>query len=494
MKSKAKGIFMALAMLATSLTASAQEGEIQGYVNIFVRAQVAVEGVGQIWLSADGKGLQTWKTTSDLKRTMPVAYASVFFLANARDNSGTYTFAGWYLDDGDGVFDADKDELISTDEKEAIIAFGAEELTGSDTLYETEAEAKAATQPSEPQALIFALYSKGAQAAPAYRMEYFGETSIDKKVNNPGDVVTITATPIEGYQFEYWKTIKGSTIGKEEKGIVSYDNPYTFTVQGGEKYYAYFSAIDAPVIQFPANGGWKVVDFTKDWVLHEQSDARCYVFTIDDLKNEGGNIYFDFDPEASFDDPNALYLYDAVQRRMTARDQSVATLMYGKGTVRMAFVEQYGHSRANPIIMYNHNPKTPLVVKDPDGADCLHFYRFVENMEGFFEFATTDWMVDPDAPTQVTIPPYTAYMQLSAFELTDPSLGLDIGADIPSIIALSDKAFGPFIEHATDISKVKVSERNLGGMKVYTLSGVKVRATDQPGIYIVDGKKVAIKN
>ena len=31
-------------------------------------------------------------------------------------------------------------------------------------------------------------------------------------------------------------------------------------------------------------------------------------------------------------------------------------------------------------------------------------------------------------------------------------------------------------------------------MKVYTLSGVKVRATDQPGIYIVDGKKVAIKN
>jgi hypothetical protein len=85
-------------------------------------------------------------------------------------------------------------------------------------------------------------------------------------------------------------------------------------------------------------------------------------------------------------------------------------------------------------------------------------------------------------------------MKLSAYELTDPGLGLDIGYDIPTIIALSDKAFGPFIEHATDISKVKVSERNLGGMKVYTLSGVKVRATDQPGIYIVDGKKVAIKN
>ena len=482
-----KSVLMTLAMLATPLTASAQEGEIQGYVNIFVRAQVAVEGVGQIWLTPDGKGLQTWRTTFDLKRTMPVGYGSVFFFANARDQSGTYAFAGWYLDDGDGVFDADKDELISTDEKEAIIAFGAEELTGSETLYETEAEAKAAPEPTEPQALIFALYTKGAQALLAYRMDNFGEISIDKKANNPGDVVTVTATPIDGYQFEYWKTDFESTIGKAEKGIVSYDNPYTFTVEGGEKLYAYFSAIDAPVIQFPSSGGWKVVDFTQDWVLHEQSDARCYVFTLDDLKNEGGNIYFDYDPEVGFDD-DVEYIFDNVQRRLSSRDQGTATLMYGRGTVRMGFVDLYGHTRKNPIVMYNASK--PLVVKDPDGADCLHFYRFVENMEGFFEFATTDYMADPDAPTEVTIPPYTAYMKLSAYELTDPGLGLDIGYDIPTIIALSDKAFGPFIEHATDISKVKISERNLGGMKVYTLSGMKVRATNEPGIFIVNGKKV----
>ena len=35
-----------------------------------------------------------------------------------------------------------------------------------------------------------------------------------------------------------------------------------------------------------------------------------------------------------------------------------------------------------------------------------------------------------------------------------------------------------------------VREHNLGGMKVYTLSGMQVRATNQPGIFIVNGKKV----
>lgn len=112
-------------------------------------------------------------------------------------------------------------------------------------------------------------------------------------------------------------------------------------------------------------------------------------------------------------------------------------------------------------------------------------------MEGFFEIGNTDLNADINAPTSVFVPANCAYIKLSPFDMVD--MGLLEDGVMPSIIALTPKAFEPFQEDPTFIEKAKVSERNLGGMKVYTLSGVKVRATDQPGIYIVDGKKVAIK-
>ena len=97
---------------------------------------------------------------------------------------------------------------------------------------------------------------------------------------------------------------------------------------------------------------------------------------------------------------------------------------------------------------------------------------------------------DPnDVPSSVSVPPECAYIKLSPYDLSDLGLINDDGS-IPSIIALSEKAFEPFVENPTGIDKRVVREHNLGSMKVYTLSGMQVRATNQPGIFIVNGKKV----
>ena len=283
------------AMLTTASGLQAQEiGEVEGYANVYITAKVVPTGGGRVWLSVNkpGQGLPSWKTDeSKLNRVMPVSADYIYFYANAQP-LGENIFGGWYLDDGDGVLDMTKDELLNTDEQ-ALIVFDAVELTGSDSYYETEAEANAATKPTEPQAVIFALFTNGATVKPDDYMKKFGSVSIDKPNNTIGDRVTVSATPIEGYRFEYWKSKQGSTLFDTDKGIISRQNPYTFTVKGGEKLYAYFSAINAPTYEFPAEGGWKVLDFnntTGAWVLHEQSQAICYLFDMSDLEYENGQL------------------------------------------------------------------------------------------------------------------------------------------------------------------------------------------------------------
>ena len=485
------------AMLTTASGLQAQEiGEVEGYANVYITAKVVPTGGGRVWLSVNkpGQGLPSWKTDeSKLNRVMPVSADYIYFYANAQP-LGENIFGGWYLDDGDGVLDMTKDELLNTDEQ-ALIVFDAVELTGSDSYYETEAEANAATKPTEPQAVIFALFTNGATVKPDDYMKKFGSVSIDKPNNTIGDRVTVSATPIEGYRFEYWKSKQGSTLFDTDKGIISRQNPYTYTVKGGEKLYAYFSAINAPTYEFPAEGGWKVLDFnntTGAWVLHEQSQAICYLFDMSDLEYENGQLVLRSDDEASW--------FDNTQTYSTSFEQRNATMVYGAGTVRFGFsLTQY--YEANVVFgrlnneMVQYTGAKALTVKDPENAACYHFYRFDEELQGFYEFATTDFIADPDAPSSVTIPAHTAYIRLSAYDLTDPSLGLNIGYEIPTVIALSPKAFEPFEEQATAIEKaaMNITENEVGGMKIYTLSGMKVKATDQPGIYIMNGRKVVVR-
>lgn len=502
MKSVNKTIKLCLAafiLTACCAAASAQEmGEVQGYANVFIRVQAVSPSASdnqQVWISANNSGLQTWKTTVDFKAALPVYMESVFFFGTARDKSNTYEFGGWYVDDGDGVFDIEKDLFFSDTKEAAYLYFPVEELTGSSEYYETETDAKNATdKPTEPQALIWAYFSNSALVGLADDVRAVGEVSIDKPVNNPGDVVTVTATPKAGYQFEYWKTMSDSQIFNSEKTIVSTDNPYTFTVEGGERFYAYFSAINAPMVHFPAEGGWKAMAFDKPWIIHEQCDgAFAYNIGIEDLVRGDDGPYF------SYENPtvdNAIIDMTQYYQELFGDRNATATLLYGKGDVRFVCPSMTSdgyllpYAREGSLLFWSG--KKGYTIQDKDHYYNYHVYRFYDNMEGFFEIGSTDEFAydDPnDVPSSVSVPPECAYIKLSPYDLSDLGLINDDGS-IPSIIALSEKAFEPFVENPTGIDKPVVREHNLGSMKVYTLSGMQVRATNQPGIFIVNGKKV----
>ena len=482
MKRTMKSVLMTLAMLATPLTASAQLGDIQGYVNAFIRVQVVSSQTGpKVCVKTKKSDFTYWKETFDVQKALPVYLNSVQLICEANNVSN---FFGWYIDDGDGVFDLEKDENY-TEEKLSTIFISTSALSDSEEYYETEVEAQnASDKPTSPQVIIWAFFSNAATAYPDYvplDLRVFGNVSIDKKINEPGDVVTVTAEPFEGYQFEYWKTIKGSTLGLEDKGVVSYDNPYSFTVQGGEKLYAYFTQTDAPIVHFPETGGWKALAFDKVWWLHEQSEGIIYCPIAEELYKNDDGIYFNL--EGAEMENTQKFNPSFLGRNYDA------TLMFGKGDVRFAYSTLNGQMAPGYAISWSGDKG--YTVTDTDER-YYYVYKFVDNMEGFFEIGNTDLNADINAPTSVFVPANCAYIKLSPFDMVD--MGLLEDGVMPSIIALTPKAFEPFQEDPTFIEKAKVSERNLGGMKVYTLSGVKVRATDQPGIYIVDGKKVAIKN
>ena len=71
------------------------------------------------------------------------------------------------------------------------------------------------------------------------------------------------------------------------------------------------------------------------------------------------------------------------------------------------------------------------------------------------------------------------------------SSGLSAQGNIPTVIALSPETLDKAI--ATAIESPQIETLEVKGQKIYTLSGVEVKSTDQKGIYIINGKKVLVK-
>lgn len=211
------------------MSSAAQEmGELQGYVSVFVRVQASTPGTGRVAVTPPSGGLDTYKETVDFQRTLPVSMGCVYFNIKARPNDG-FKFGGWYIDDGDGVFDITKDTFDS-DEEKSLIFLPLSYLGFADDFepYATEAEAKMAQQPTEPQMTIFARYTNGASVYVDYMQEHCGTVEISNPNNQKGDQVTIKAIPNEGYQFEYWKTGRGSQIFATNRDTsVSHDAEWT---------------------------------------------------------------------------------------------------------------------------------------------------------------------------------------------------------------------------------------------------------------------------
>lgn len=457
---------MAIALLTAS-TAGAQEVTTSGYANIDLLIKSAPQGGGQVAASTTGKGLKAWRDSTAFKQAVQVgdivgAKFTVFYLY-ARPTAGN-AFGGWYADaDGDGQLDVAKDVLLSSDEE----YFCMLPLDDDVTVYATEAEAKASGQ-YPPQETIFAYFTRGVMVYTSYYQgegyANCGSVWIDKPVNQPGDQVTLRALANDGYQFEYWQD--SLLMGN----VVSRENPLTMTVKGGERLYAYFSAIDGPQVELPAEGGYRMVMIGQPWVMTDEAmkaGAHVVVLEQEDLvKTPDGKAYLDASKEDALID--------------VAQFNGLPSLVYGKGNVRFAYKLDYGMARSQtPLIRWSGDAGTTV------RGELLYAYAWRDDLQAFVQCGNTDTFVNPSAGTTISIAPRQAYFSIPAQDLTD-----DEGR-IPAIIALSPDGFDQAV---AGIPGVTVRSIDVSGRKIYTLSGAEVSTTSEPGIYIINGQKVVVKN
>ena len=470
-----------LSMLCMPLSVQAQDDvDIEGYANIYVRVEAVPQGGGQVFPSYQEANMKLWRDAWDFKQPVPVGsimgfpVSMLYLYANAATADG-YIFGGWYADNGDGVFNIEDDQLLSEDAEYVSLATLPEDTE----IYPTQAAARNGSYPSEPSDLIFAYFTRGARVSLSYMQDDIyathancGTVWISNKANEPGDAVTIRAIPNDGFHFEYWQD--ADFMGN----VISRDNPYTFTVQGGEHFYAYFVADDAPVFNLPEEGGFAVANIGAPWVLTDEAmknGAHVLVMEAEDLvRTADGKIYLDMtNEEAQID---------------VAQLGDKPTLIYGKGQVSFAYKLGYGMGRLeNDLVKWSGSRGVSLT------GDVIYVYVFIPELGAFVQYGTTD-EYHPDHVDKVFVPAGLAYFSMSAFDLTD-----DYG-NIPTVIGLSPETYDKGVAgyddamaHLAAVEGVRTDSTTLRGQKVFTLSGVQVQSVPEQGLVIVGGKKSLLK-
>ena len=465
----------------SSQTKAQDEFETVGYVNILNVLKATPEEGGKVCATTSAKGLKTWKTTVDFNQTLPVAqmidsYVIMYYVF-ARAEAG-YTFAGWYEDsDGNGIFDVNSDQLVDVDAETIVF----DVLPEGQTVYATQAEAKNGDKPTTPQRTLFAYFTRGATIGVSYYQDpdhaNCGSVFVDKPLNEPGDQITVRALPTDGFQFEYWQT--ESSMGE----IVSRDNPYTFTVSGGEHLFAYFTAIDAPSFDLPEEGGFHVAFLNAPWAMTDESrkaGAHVLVLEAEDLtRTDDGKVYLDMTKEAVMID--------------LGQQGGVPTIVYGKGRVSFAFKMGYGMARkmsSEALVKWSGSKGTTV------SGENIYVYAFNESLGAFLSVGNTDQMINPDAPTKVQVAAEQAYFSMSAFDLVDDQ------GNIPVVIGLSPETYD---QAMTGIDELPMSADRSGkaaangqpsafkAQTVYDLQGRQVSRQLSRGLYIVDGRKLYVK-
>ena len=455
------------------------EIDFTGYANVWYTIET-VNGVGgKVGALASNTGLKTYSNKKDFKQTVQTgsfmgANIFVFYLFAQVDTANGYLFAGWYADDGDGKFDIQKDEFLSNNIEYTMVFPISEDLT----IYDTQAAAKAAAQPSASMGTIFALFTRGATIGlSAHQNADWGNCGtlyIDKPVNEPGDNVTARALPNDGFTFLYWK----DSAEPGEGEIISTDNPYTFTVEGGEKLYAYFKSDEAPSFDLPEDGGYLMVKIDRNWILSDESlknGAAILTLSPADLVLKDGKAYLDTDRlDAETGEAMAW-------SKVSHSRSDVPTLISGSGTVDFAFNWGYDYGRQEgSLVKWSTNKG----IEVKGNGEPVYVYVFSNDLGAFVQYGNTDKMVNPNAPSSVKVPANYAYFSMTAYDLADSS------GNIPKAIGLSPESYDNAI---AGISPTQLTPINVKGTKMYSLSGVEVQTTSQKGVFIVNGKKIVIK-
>lgn len=300
--------------------------------------------------------------------------------------------------------------------------------------------------PMAPTAQFYALFTH-VKPTIAIGQSPLGTVSISKVCNEIGDDVTLTATPDESKNatFDYW--VNMNTQEKIAQNPLEVKN-----IQESAVYEAHFKSDKAITMEFPEEGGYKIVYFDKGYVM-PATNVVDNTFDFWDISTN--NLKVTEDSSAYYIQPGDLrnWLYPGNPH-----------ILYGKGLMTFVENDEMQKSNSNELEWSGDNG---VNVADLS-LDKKYYSVNLEKKQ--FELLADD----------AVIAPKTAYFAMPVECYTAHNV-----EKAPSIVYW----YKP--ETSTGIEEIKPETATVGNAKgIYSIDGKKMNAIPAKGLYIVNGKKV----
>lgn len=300
--------------------------------------------------------------------------------------------------------------------------------------------------PMTPTAKFYALFTH-VKPTIAIGQSPLGTVSISKVCNEIGDDVTLTATPDESKNatFDYW--VNMNTQEKIAQNPLEVKN-----IQESAVYEAHFKSDKAITMEFPEEGGYKIVYFDKGYVM-PATNVVDNTFDFWDISTN--NLKVTEDSSAYYIQPGDLrnWLYPGNPH-----------ILYGKGLMTFVENDEMQKSNSNELEWSGDNG---VNVADLS-LDKKYYSVNLEKKQ--FELLADDAVIAPKtAYFAMPVECYTAHKVEKA----------------PSIVYW----YKP--ETSTGIEEIQQETATVGNAKgIYSIDGKKMNAIPAKGLYIVNGKKV----
>ena len=300
--------------------------------------------------------------------------------------------------------------------------------------------------PMTPTAQFYALFTH-VKPTIAIGQSPLGTVSISKVCNEIGDDVTLTATPDESKNatFDYW--VNMNTQEKIAQNPLEVKN-----IQESAVYEAHFKSDKAITMEFPEEGGYKIVYFDKGYVMPATNVVDN---TFDFWGISTNNLKVTEDSSAYYIQPGDLrnWLYPGNPH-----------ILYGKGLMTFVENDEMQKSNSNELEWSGDNG---VNVADLS-LDKKYYSVNLEKKQ--FELLADD----------AVIAPKTAYFAMPVECYTAHNV-----EKAPSIVYW----YKP--ETSTGIEEIQQETATVGNAKgIYSIDGKKMNAIPAKGLYIVNGKKV----
>lgn len=300
--------------------------------------------------------------------------------------------------------------------------------------------------PMTPTAQFYALFTH-VKPTIAIGQSPLGTVSISKVCNEIGDDVTLTATPDESKNatFDYW--VNMNTQEKIAQNPLEVKN-----IQESAVYEAHFKSDKAITMEFPEEGGYKIVYFDKGYVM-PATNVVDNTFDFWDISTN--NLKVTEDSSAYYIQPGDLrnWLYPGNPH-----------ILYGKGLMTFVENDEMQKSNSNELEWSGDNG---VNVADLS-LDKKYYSVNLEKKQ--FELLADD----------AVIAPKTAYFAMPVECYTAHNV-----EKAPSIVYW----YKP--ETSTGIEEIQQETATVGNAKgIYSIDGKKMNAIPAKGLYIVNGKKV----